>query len=239
MWLSHRHMAEPERCVVAVRKESTNKKVRAEDGQTVGKGDWWDVEIRWRCKGKGLTEEEESAPSWPYTTAEPCSCLYLAQGPQIVMTAPGPCVQTGKNCCHPSLRPGPGTISRQHIREKWWDRVWVHAYLTNAQSWSYSFRTEVTGCKPLTEPASKYINEKGSFAAHISEFLFTNIQFLSILLPWSICKGQRNPHPTPAIYPHLPKINKYTKITCHPEQDWHSVQMSKVACHFQLFLFQG
>lgn len=31
-------MAEPERCVVAVRKDGTNKKVRAEDGQTVGNG---------------------------------------------------------------------------------------------------------------------------------------------------------------------------------------------------------
>lgn len=56
-------------------------------------------------RGKRPDLQEEGAPSRPYTRAESCSCLYLAQGPQIVKSAPGPCVQTGKNCCHPSQQP--------------------------------------------------------------------------------------------------------------------------------------
>lgn len=54
--------------------------------------------------GKSLDFQEEDAPSLLCTIAVSFSGLYLALGPQIVKRAPGPCVQIGKNCCHPSGR---------------------------------------------------------------------------------------------------------------------------------------
>lgn len=145
--------------------------------------------------------EEEGAPSWPCNTAEPRSCLYLAQGPQIVMSAPGPCVQTGKNCCHPSLRPGPGTISCQQIREEWWDHVWMHASLTHVQSCSYSKGADAcrgNRMRALKELGCQYLDETRGFPALFSELLFTDNQFS---FPEAFEKGRAPPHVTHAIYP--------------------------------------
>lgn len=104
MWLSHRHTAEPLRFMVAERQGRTHELKKCK--YTAGEGD------RWGAWEKAAKETEEVAPSRPCTTV--CICLYLAQGPQIVMRAPGPCVLTGKNCCHTYLHPGPDPGSGQH-----------------------------------------------------------------------------------------------------------------------------
>ncbi len=216
MWLSHRHMTEPERCVAAER-DKTRWRGGKSRGQIHCRKKVTDevVESRWRWRGKRKRPDlqEEGAPSWPYTEAESCSCLYLAQGPQIVKSAPGPCVQTGKNCCHPSQRPGPGTIPAHAIaREEWWDHVvWVHVYLTHVQSWSHSvatnaFKAEVRGYKPWEHLHVDTLMSRVS-SLHLAlpngAFMFTAIPHsLHFSFPWASEKGTVSPI---TIYPRLLK----------------------------------
>lgn len=81
------------------------------------------VESRWSCRGR-LAGRGRGRGGWcphpppklgPCTIGGPCSRLYLAQGPQIVPRAPGPCVQTGwllPSVSAPEAGHDPG--SRQH-----------------------------------------------------------------------------------------------------------------------------
>lgn len=70
----------------------------------------WDEELQ-----SQRLRQEGKVPHTPQS----CWSLYLAVGPQIVISAAGLFVQTGQSGCHPSQCPGSGTIPQ--YKGEWWN----------------------------------------------------------------------------------------------------------------------
>lgn len=235
MWLSHRHTTAPERCVGAERRDKMKERPEQRTDSSRGKGDWWEqMEVK-RKKGKWPGLQEDGAPRRPCAVAESQSRLYLAQGPQIVKRAPGPCVQTGKDRCHPSRGPGPGTIPSHAIaREEWGDPCRLRARLL------YTCAELITVCQSSKkqEDAKPWKLLMGGvspphFALPRGVFVFTAFPPpLHSSLPLSSWKGHTYP---PSHLPTSAEI--YQKITHLVSLDRTDIQSKCQSSSSQFFFF--
>ena len=180
--------------------------------------------------GKGLTYRRTVPPRRPCTEAESRSRLYLAQGPQIVKSAPGPSVQTGKDRCHPSRGPGArhDPISRHRTpsqgRSEGTRVVCAHICVTHVQSWSHSVGA-ARGKKIRVARAS----DGRSVAAALRPSsrcvrVYSRSPTSSFLAP---LKQLKRPHISPITSTHVCWNLSKNNPSCLSGQDWHSVQMSK------------